>query len=202
MVNYNLSAISSNLNTYKIPFKGENQNSTDTIKDTNKAPEQKQELVSKNYADASRSMAMAQILYGAEIKPNTTQKEYVDNLIKKGKIPNKDFFIKKLENRSKTYVSEVNKKGERIKEVSFFDDGNIGCKFYNPSNQKPYKALETLDGKLHISYNETTTGDPVCDEVYRSDGSLERNAFYKKTPKGETSPNGDYIISGIENPPA
>lgn len=195
-----ITPIRNNLNIYKVPFNGRIGNSTSNPIGLDEKTEQKSELASKDYADATRAMAMAQILSGSDIKPKMTQNEYVDKLMKKGKIPNKDFYIKNLENTSNTYVLEVNKKGERIKEVHFFEDGNIGCKFYNPQNQKIYKALETLDGKLHISYNEVLTGEPLCDELYSPDGTLETNTFYKKTPKGETSVNGDYIISGIKIP--
>lgn len=150
------------------------------------------EFASKEFAHATRATAMAQILIGSDLKPNMTQRDYVNRLIKQGKIPNKHFFIDGY------WVVELNAEGERIKEVRFFDDGNIGCSFYNPKTQKRYKTLETLDGKLHISYNDAVTGEPLLDESYLQDGSLERNAFYKKTPEGEKSINGKYQIYGIE----
>lgn len=159
------------------------------------------ELASKEAVQGTRAMVMAQILVGSDLKPNTTQKEYINRLIKQGKIPNKHFFIEKDDCGYACHVIEVNSNGEKIKEVRFFDGGNIGCSFYNPKTQKRYKSLETLDGKLHISYNDVITGEPLCDELYRPDGSLERNAFYKKTPKGETSINGEYQIYGIEGTP-
>lgn len=185
--------VNSNLNNYRTPFKGEASNAV-----SNPINEEiKPEIVGKNYADATKSIAMAQILVGNDIKPNMNYMDYVDKLMKQGKCPIKDFIVKTTE---KSFViTELNPNGNKTKEISFFDDGNIGCKLYNPKTQKVYKTLETLNGKLHIAYNDKS-GKPVLDEVYRSDGSLERNAVYKKCEKSETSVNGNYNITGIEIP--
>lgn len=187
----NLKITNSQLCNYKTSFKGEADN---TVSKPINA-EIKPEIVSKEYADATKATAMAQIMSGVDLKAGMTYMDYVDKLMKQGKIPTKDFNVKTTE-AGLNYVEELNQKGEKIKEVAFFEDG-IGCKFYNPKNQKVYKTLESHNGKLYISNNNVDTGEPVLDELYNSDGSLESNAFYKKCEKGETSINGDYKITGI-----
>jgi len=177
---YNVNPIVTSLNSYKPTFSGDIDKSHVLQISTAKENEQSAEVISKNYADATRAMAMAQILSGTHIKPNMTQKEYVEKLIKSGKIINKDFYVNGNVSGALNVVFEVNEKGERVKEISFFDGGDIGCKFYNPSTQKVYKSLETLDGKLHVSYNQGETEEPLLDELYSQDGSLKSHYFYKK----------------------
>lgn len=198
--NYRLKADGSNLSSYKVALNGKNN---DTVSNDAKRDENitAQEIASKECSYATRSMAMAQILVGSEIKPNMTQTDYINNLIKQGKIPDKHFYIKANDLGNKNIVVELNSKGLRTKEVTFYENNEIGCIFYNPQTQKKYKAIQTSEGKLHISYDDPTTGDPVCDEIYRSDGSLERNAFYKKIPNAEIPNETDYHVSGIDLPP-
>ena len=193
----NVNAVKFNLNKNKVLFKSEHYNATsDPIQE--KEMVQQEEFASKEGALATRATGMAQLLMGNGIRLNMTQRNYVNNLIKQGKIPNKHFYVKNQNNGSLPIVTEVNSKGERIKEVLFYKDGNIGCSFYNPNTQERYKALETSEGKLHISNNNSLTGEPLSDEVYRRDGSLEDTAFYKKTPEGQISANGDYVISSLD----
>lgn len=199
----NLKIANSQLYNYKTPFKGETDNTVSNQINS----EIKPEIVSRQYADATKSAAMAQILTDSDIKPGITPVEYVNSLIKKGKIQDKDFCVVKGESDSigkdTTTVIELNKKGQKIKDVIFWSDvqgGGLGVRLYSPSTQKIYKALELNNGKLEVLYNDTK-GEPVLDEVYKGDGKLERNAIYQKCEKGETSINGDYKITGIELPP-
>lgn len=160
------------------------------------APKTK-ELASKEFAHATRATAMAQILVGSDLKPNITQREYVNKLIKQGLIPNKHFFIKNYDYGSGSYIIEVNNDGEKIKEIRFGaedNEGGVACSFYNPKTQQRYKAIETLNGELHISINDPQTGEPLLDEKYRPDGSLEFCAVYKKCEK--LDPSIDYDNDG------
>ena len=198
MINYNINSVNSNLNNYKVPFKGENNSAISNPLSSNKEQKQQKELASNECAQGTRATAMAQILIGTDIKPGTTQKEYIDKLIKQGKIPNKDFYIANKDFGSSSHIIEVNNKGKRIKEVRFYDDGKIACNFINPKTQKTYKSIETFENKLLVANNDPITEEPLLDEVYKTDGSLESNAFYKKTPNGETSVNGKYQITGVD----
>lgn len=197
----NLKIANSQLYNYKTPFKGEAGNTVSNPINT----EIKPEIVSKEYADATKATAMAQILAGGDLKPGMTYMDYVDKLIKKGKIQGKDFFIEENPTnsygKSSTWIKELNPKGQRIKETIFWSEpegSGVEIRLYDPKTQEVYKALEMQNGKLHIAYNDKN-GKALLDEVYRSGGSLERNAVYKKCGKCETS--GDYNITGIELPP-
>jgi hypothetical protein len=161
------------------------------------------ELASKELAYASKATAMAQIMIGSNLKYNSTAEEYVNQLIKKGKVPNKDFIVEKK--AECTSVTELNADGKKIKEVRLENkDDRVGatCIFYNPENQVKYKAVQlTPYGEFAISLDDPKTGEPLIDELYRSDGSLKSNAYYKKLPEGQTSINGKYDIYGIEPSP-
>lgn len=164
---------------------------------------QPKELASKELAQATRAQAMAQIMIGSNLKYNSTTQEYVDQLIKKGKVPDKDFRVEK--NDRYTSVVELNADGKRIREVRLeHKDDRCGtaCIYYNPENGVKYKAIAmSPDGKMHVSYDDTKTGEPLIDERYHQDGSLELNAIYKKLPEGQTGINGKYDIYGVESPP-
>jgi hypothetical protein len=197
--NYNLNAISTNLNNSKVPFKDEGKSISNPINKDDKI-EPKQELVSKDYANATKATAMAQILMDNDIKPNMTYTEYIDKLMKRGKIQNKDFKVTTV--AESFVIEELNQKGQVIKETIFADEkhnNDIIVKLRNPNNQKVYKAFEyTSDGNLVVAYNNPITGGPLLDEAYNADGSLKNYAMYRKCNKGETSINGDYIISGVD----
>lgn len=161
------------------------------------------ELASKELAQATRAQAMAQIMIGSNLKYNSTAQEYVNQLMKKGKVPDKDFRVEK--NDRYTSVVELNADGKRIREVRLeHKDDRVGttCCFYNPENQVGYKALSmTPYGELGISYNDSKSGESLVDEHYRSDGSLKYYDVYKKLPEGQTGINGKYDIYGIESLP-
>lgn len=164
---------------------------------------QPKELASKELAQATRAQAMAQIMIGSNLKYNSMAQEYVDQLIKKGKVPDKDFIVEKKPEF--TSVVELNADGKKVKEVRLeHKDDRCGtaCIYYNPENGVKYKAIAmSPDGKMHVSYDDTKTGEPLIDERYYSDGSLELNAIYKKLPEGQTGINGKYDIYGIESLP-
>lgn len=165
---------------------------------------QPKELASKELAQATRATALAQIMMGSNLKYNSTAQEYVNQLIKKGKVPDKDFKVEK--NEKYTSVVELNADGKKVKEVRLeHKDDRCGtaCIFYNPENGVKYKAIAmSPDGKMHVSYDDTKTGEPLIDERYYTDGTLELNAIYKKLPEGQTGINGKYDIYGIEVPPS
>jgi len=199
---YDLNTSSVGLNSYKVPFKGIESNATSNPINSNDDTGQMQELASKELSTASKATAMAQIMTGSRLKYDTTRNEYVAQLLKQGKIPNKHFQVEDGEKFAS--VKEINSKGQRIKEVHFPNiapERGVSCAFYNPNTQQKYKAIEyTTDGGFSVALNNPTTGEPIADELYRSDGSLADYVVYDKCEKGETSVNGKYKISGIEIP--
>lgn len=164
---------------------------------------QPKELASKELAQATRAQAMAQIMIGSNIKYNSTAQEYVNQLIKKGKVPDKDFIVEKKPEF--TSIVELNAEGKKVKEVRLeHKDDRCGtaCIYYNPENGVKYKAVAlTPYGEFAISLDDPKTGEPLVDEMYRSDGSLKDYAIYKKLPEGQTGINGKYDIYGIESLP-
>lgn len=208
MVNYNSNIAGTYLNTYKVPFKGANNAATSPI-EPNEEPAQQQELASKEYAYATRATAMAQIKLGG-VNQNTTKEEYINTLINQGKVQNKDFIVLQDEagtvGENTTRVIELNNKRQEVKRVIFWSKeqgGGVGVRFVNPETQQCYKALEyASSGGVEVAYSDPITGEALIDESYRPDGSLKASAYYKKTPTGETSVNGDYIIYGVDGPPA
>lgn len=186
-------AVNSNLSNYKSQFKGERNNPV-----SNPINEEiKPEIVGKDYADATKSLAMAQILVGNDFKPDTTQEEYIGNLIKKGKIQDKDFFIEEYPlnayGKSSTWVKELNPKGQRTKETIFWSEPQgkgVEIRLYDPNTQEVYKAVGIQNGKLHVTYNDT----PFLNEFYRKNAQLEQRAIYtldeiyRNREKEETPP--------------
>lgn len=166
-----------------IPFKGnEEANPLEHNTKWNEMQQQR-ELASKECAYATRATAMAQILTGNNLKYTTTPKEYVDGLIKQGKIPNKHFYIQDenmYEEPCKfASVVELNSDGERIKETCFCRDNKysgswVSQRFFNPKYDQEYKCVTyQKDGGISIQ-NYNTIGECLMDSyVYRADGSLE-----------------------------
>lgn len=199
MNNCNLSSISTNLNSYKVPFRGSDDN---LVSNPKVELAQQRELASKECAYATRATAMAQLSMVNDVKPNMTYLEYTDKLMKQGKNPSKDF---KVTTTDESYiVEELNQKGQVTKEIIFADEkhnNDIIVKLRNPSNQKVYKVSEySSDGSLVVAYNNPITGGPLLDEAYNVDGSLKNYAMYRKCNNSETSINGDYVITGVELP--
>lgn len=195
----NFSTVNSNLSNYKAPFKGEGNNPV-----SNPINEEiKPEIVDKNYADATKSLAMAQILVGNDFKPNMTQEEYVNSLIKKGKVQNKDFFIEEYPlnsyGKSSTWIKELNPKGQRTKETIFWSEPEgrgTEIRLYDPNTQEVYKAIGIQNGKVNVTYNDT----PFINEFYKKNAELEQSAIYtldeiyRNREKSET-PSSDDISS-------
>lgn len=135
-------------------------------------------LMSKELGYATKATAMAQVLMGSNLKFTTTPKEYINSLIKQGKIPNKHFYTGESENSE--WVTELNSEGEKTKEVRFFKGYEdlppwVGCVFYNPKTQHEYKSIEfKQDGGVSISHEDPKSGRPIRIEKYRPDGSIER----------------------------
>lgn len=164
---------------------------------------QPNELASKELAQATKATAMAQIIMGSDLKYNSTAGEYINQLIKKGKVSGKDFIVEKKDEF--TSVTELNADGKRIKEVRLEHKDNrcgTACIFYNPENGMKYKAVALNPyGEFAISFDDPKSGEPLVDEIYRSDGSLKYYDVYKKLPEGQTGINGKYDIYGLEAPP-
>jgi len=182
-----LCAINSNI--CKIPFKGaEEITSLDQIPQW-KEMEQQRELASKECAYATRATAMAQILTGSNLKYTTTPPEYVNALIKQGRIPDKHFYVTEAPMRDNlckvTRVVELNSDGERIKETCFCRDNKysgswVEQTFYNPKYDHSYKSVTyNQDGGIAI-HNYNVIADKIADAyVYRPDGSLEYHENYE-----------------------
>lgn len=155
--------------------------------------QQQRELASKECAYATRATAMAQILTGSNLKYTTTPKEYVDGLIKQGKIPNKHFYVQDdtvAEAPCKvTRVVELNSDGERMKETVFCRDNKYSGSwteqyFYNPKYDHEYKSVTyEKDGGISLQNYDVLGGIIIDTHVYRADGSLEYYENYQ-TDKG------------------
>lgn len=168
MQSYNLNKINSNLGIYNIPFKANNEESKSASNPIGNNDKEiiKKEFVSNEYANFSKAIAMAQVLIGNDYKPGMTQKEYVENLVKKGKILNKDFFVS--ENPSS--IEELNKKGQKIKETFFLPEEkgkSVVVKLYNPNTQKVYKFIDyTPNEYLTVEHNNPNTEKLILKENY------------------------------------
>lgn len=160
------------------------------------------ELMSKECAYATKATAMAQVLMGTKLKFTTTPDEYNAQLIKQGKIPNKDFYVQKDE--IATSFVELNSDGEKTKEVSFlkWSDGQsrVDCKFYNPKTQKEYKSVEYhQDGGVFITNGNPLSGRLTTSDKYRSDGSLEYHRDMDKMTDTHVSKGGKITTFSLEN---
>ena len=161
------------------------------------------EVMSKECAYATRATAMAQVLMGNNLKFTTTPDEYVAQLTKQGKIPDKHFYI--VDSKTSTGVVELNSDGEKTKEVTFFKGYDnlppwVGCKFYNPKTQNEYKSIEYhQDGGVQISNGNPITGAPTNIQMYRPDGSLEYNRDIEKDSETHISKGGKLTTYKLHN---
>lgn len=204
----NLNTIYSNLGSYKIPFKGENNNLATPISRVEKI-ELQRELASKKCAYATKATAMAQILTGSNLKYSTTPQEYINSLIKQGKIPNKDFnsIVEPLGENNEEFaiITELNSAGKKIKETVFCRNNRYSGSwneqhFLSPQNEHPYKTFSYMkDGSVNMS-NYNVVKECVTDSYkYRPDGSLEYYSDFKDNNGMHISKNGKVTEFALED---
>jgi len=201
VVNSNLNAVNFTLNSYKVPFKGENADATTSPIDKKEEFKQQRELASKECAYATKATAMAQILTGNSLKYSTTPEEYSNDLIKQGKLPNKNFYVTPSEdekgNGTYTKITELNSEGEKVKETVFVRDNKYSGSwneqyFYNPKYcERPYKGIAyKKDGSVVMNNSNVATNKPTDSYSYRPDGSLEYYHDYKNDKGTHISKDG------------
>lgn len=136
------------------------------------------EMVSKEYGNASKAVAMAQIMIGEKITNKTTPEEYIAKLIKQGKQIDKDF---KVDNDSEhsTFIDILSPKGQIVKSLQFskFNYGadsspkySVSVRYINPNSNEAYKRVYLdWDGEVVLDNNDPLTGDMVSSERFDKD---------------------------------
>lgn len=205
---YNLNIVSQNPNIYKASFKGENQ-SVVSSPDKRKEFKQQRELASKECAYATKATALAQVLTGNNLKYSTTPEDYIKDLIKQGKIQDKDFKIQKEDlgdsNCKFTSIKEFNKSGEIIKETDFCRDNKYSDSwnaqyFINAKYNCPYKGIfYHQDGSVEMSNYDVVQQAIVDSYAYRSDGSLEYYHDFKDNKGKHISKEGKVTKFDLED---
>lgn len=187
MGNYNLNTAYSNFNASSVPYKTQNDKQVSNPITPNEL-EQQRELASKECAYATKATAMAQILTGNDFKYTTSPEEYVNKLIKQGKIPDKDFKVDNtlLNDGSPTWsITEFNSEGKKVKKAHFCRYNNHlnswnSLSYYNPKYDCPYKTIHySQNGGVDL-WNYDVINEKSNDAYfYRPDGSLEYYRDYK-----------------------
>lgn len=139
------------------------------------------EIVSKGYGEASKAVAMAQIMIGEKITNKTTPEEYIAKLTKQGKQINKDFKVDNSGNNS-TFIDILNPKGQTVKSLLFskFTYGadsspknSVSVRYINPNSHEAYKRVYLdWDGEVVLNNNDPLTGDMVSSEKFDKDAKI------------------------------
>lgn len=131
------------------------------------------EIVSKDYGEASKAVAMAQIMIGEKITNKTTPEEYIAKLTKQGKQINKDFKVDNL-GKNSTFIDILNPQGQTVKsiqfsEYNFFENSppqkTVSVRYVNPNSHEAYKRVcFDENGEAVLNYNDPITGNMLTSE--------------------------------------
>lgn len=126
------------------------------------------------------------------LKYDITPNQFIDQLLKQGKFPNKNFTIERSthpdRNSGSMAIREVNKEGKKTKETTFttnsLDNPEYSLrsiKVYSKRSDAPYRTIsysQKKDGRYLVEESDPQTAEKVSRTLYSKDGSAQIHENY------------------------